>query len=94
MTPKTKPQPTRRMGHRIRAAREAKELSTQAAATLSPRVLHRAGGVLDIGYWELMRLAGYVTPEGEDLGEIPPEEGGEMTEPAQAEVLDALRRES
>jgi transcriptional regulator with XRE-family HTH domain len=112
-----KPRPTRRMGHRIRAAREAKELSTQAAAasarispgylfklesglvgTPSPRVLHRVGGVLDIGYWELMRLAGYATPGDEDM---PPaqahEEGDEMQEPPTneriVELLEAIRAE-
>ena len=30
--------------------------------TPSPRVLHRLSGVLDINYWQLMDLAGYVVP--------------------------------
>jgi transcriptional regulator with XRE-family HTH domain len=120
MTAEAKARPTRRMGHRIRDAREAKELSTQAAAasakispgylfklesglvgTPSPRVLHRVGAVLDVGYWELMRLAGYVTPDGEDVGEAPPaqadEEGDEMSDQPTneriVELLETIRAE-
>jgi transcriptional regulator with XRE-family HTH domain len=120
--PEAKPtrRPTSRMGRRLRSAREAQQLSTQAAAaaanispgylfklesglvgTPSPRVLHRIGGVLAIGYWELMRLAGYVTPEDEDVGEVPPaqahEEGDEMSDQPTneriVELLEAIQAE-
>ncbi|MFC4054620.1 helix-turn-helix domain-containing protein [Actinomadura syzygii] len=109
------PRPTRRMGDTLRAAREARRLSTQAAAaaadistgylfklesgfvgTPSPRVLHRLAGVLDLGYWQLMELAGYVVPDaGAEAGT------GSQAAPAPApdpilriaESLEAIRDE-
>jgi transcriptional regulator with XRE-family HTH domain len=39
----------------------------------SPRVLHRLAGVLKVPYWQVMGLAGYVTPERDDAGERMPE---------------------
>jgi transcriptional regulator with XRE-family HTH domain len=77
------------------------KLESGLVGTPSPRVLHRVGEVLDIGYWELMRLAGYVAPEGEDVGEVPPaqahEEGEDMSEQPTneriVELLEAIQAE-
>ncbi|WP_169809434.1 helix-turn-helix domain-containing protein [Actinomadura chibensis] len=109
------PRPTRRMGDTLRAARESRRLSTQAAAaaadistgylfklesgfvgTPSPRVLHRLAGVLDLGYWQLMELAGYVVPDaGADADAGRPAAPAPPPDPLLriAESLEAIRDE-
>ncbi|SDG22267.1 Transcriptional regulator, contains XRE-family HTH domain [Sinosporangium album] len=55
------------------------KLESGYVGTPSPRILHRLAGVLDVGYWELMSLADYVVPEGEEHQRRP-----EATPPAQS----------
>lgn len=47
------------------------KLESGVVGTPSPRVLQRVSAVLDVPYWALMRLAGYV-PEGDDPEDLPP----------------------
>jgi transcriptional regulator with XRE-family HTH domain len=63
-------------------------------STPSPRVLQRVAGVLDVSYWSLMRLAGYVPDDAEVPGGEPaaaPPAAGPATNERIVELLEALR---
>lgn len=66
------------LGLSVQAAAEQARISTGymhklesgVVGTPSPRVLQRVSAVLDVPYWTLMSLAGYV-PEGDDPQDLP-----------------------
>jgi transcriptional regulator with XRE-family HTH domain len=76
------------------------KLESGVVGTPSPRVLQRVSAVLDVPYWTLMRLAGYV-PEGDAPADMLPEpsrpvdrsEGDLPTNQRVIELLGAIRAE-
>lgn len=71
------------------------KLEAGKVTTPSPRVLQRLGEVLDLPYWELMDLAGYV-PGGEPpprRGRSAAPAGGDYSTRRIVELLEAMRAE-
>lgn len=76
------------------------KLESGVVGTPSPRVLQRVSGVLDVPYWSLMRLAGYV-PAGDEPESLVPEpvervdrsEGDVPTNERVIELLVTIRTE-
>lgn len=70
------------------------KLENGYVGTPSPRVLHRLSGVVCLGYWELMELAGYVVPADHD-GSLPSTPPAAVADPLEriASALEEIRDE-
>ncbi|MCQ8770470.1 helix-turn-helix domain-containing protein [Streptomyces telluris] len=67
------------------------KLENGYVGTPSPRVLHRLSQVLGLDYWELMGLAGYVVPTGDDSSPAPAAPPSPAAAPAPLDrIADAL----
>jgi len=66
------------------------KLESGAVGNPSPRVLHRLASTLDVPYWTLMRLAGYVVPERDDAGEVVPTPSPPARHATNAELAELL----
>lgn len=70
------------------------KIESGVVGTPSPRVLHRVGDAVGVGYWDLMKLAGYVVPDGEQPAPAPrPAPAGGATNELIVELLEEIRED-